>query len=197
MANYKTYGDQELVQLMRNGDERILGEIYDRYWERMLAVAFNRLGNLEEAEECVQDVLYKLWKLRDNFSLAKDELANYLARAIRNHTFNVLEQRHRKRLKQAEYQQDEVIDAMSPERQLIIQELQQQIDRAIKTLPPQCQLVFILNKKEGLSTKEIANSLNLSENTVKSHLKKAKKDLGNNTELLTTLVFIHICLQQL
>ena len=197
MTNYKIYGDQELVQLMRSGDERILVEIYDRYWEKMLAVAFNRLGNLEEAEECVQDVLHKLWKLRDNLSLAKNELANYLTRAIRNHTFNVLEQRRRERLKLFEYNQDEVVDVMSPERQLIVQELQQQIDKAIKSLPPQCQLVFILNKKEGLSAKEIANSLNLSENTVKSHLKKAKKDLGSNTELLTTLVFIHIYLQQI
>ena len=193
--DYKIYGDRELIQLMRSGDERILVEIYDRYWEKMLAVAYNRLGTLEEAEECVQDVLYKLWKLRGNLSLEKNELANYLARAIRNYTFNVLEQRRRKRLKLAEYRQEGVIDEMSPERQLIVQELQQQIDKAIKSLPPQCQLVLVLNKNEGLSTKEIASSLNLSENTVKSHLKKAKRDLGNSTELLTTLVFIHIYLQ--
>lgn len=196
MTDYKIYGDQELVRLMRSGDERILVEIYDRYWEKMLVVAFNRLGNLQEAEECVQDVLYKLWKLRDNLSLTKSELANYLARAVRNHTFNVLEERQRKRMRMSAYNHAEITDTLSPERQLIVQELQQQIDKAIKNLPPQCQLVFVLNKNEGLSVKEIANNLNLSENTVKSHLKKAKKDLGNNNELLTTVVFFHIWLQQ-
>lgn len=196
MTDYKIYGDQELVRLMRSGDERILVEIYDRYWEKMLVVAFNRLGNLQEAEECVQDVLYKLWKLRDNLSLTKSELANYLARAVRNHTFNVLEERQRKRMRMSAYNHEEITDTLSPERQLIVQELQQQIDKAIKNLPPQCQLVFVLNKNEGLSVKEIANNLNLSENTVKSHLKKAKKDLGNNNELLTTVVFFHIWLQQ-
>ncbi|TYR37920.1 RNA polymerase sigma-70 factor [Sphingobacterium phlebotomi] len=196
MTDYKIYDDQELVRLMRSGDERVLVEIYDRYWEKMLVVAFNRLGNLQEAEECVQDVLYKLWKLRDNLSLTKSELANYLARAVRNHTFNVLEERQRKRMRMSAYNHEEITDTLSPERQLIVQELQQQIDKAIKNLPPQCQLVFVLNKHEGLSAKEIANNLNLSENTVKSHLKKAKKDLGNNTELLTTVIFFHICLQQ-
>ena len=103
IAEYKRYGDQELVQLMQHGDERVLIEIYDRYWEKMLAVAFNRLGNLEEAEECVQDVLYKLWKLRHYFSLSKANLSNYLARAIRNQSFNILEQRHRERIKSESY----------------------------------------------------------------------------------------------
>lgn len=195
MSSYNTYSDNELINLLNTDDERILVEIYDRYWDKMLAVAFNRLDNLEEAEECVQDVLYKFWKLRSAFKLQSEKLSSYLARAIRNQTFNVLEQRHRKRVNLAEYDVESV-DLMSPERQLILQELQQHIDNAIKSLPSQCQLVFVLNKNHGLSTKEIANNLNLSENTVKSHLKKAKKDLGNNTELLTTLVFLYLYTQQ-
>lgn len=194
MPSYNTYSDSELVNLLSTDDERILVEIYNRYWDKMLAVAFNRLDNLEEAEECVQDVLYKFWRLRSAFTLQREKLSSYLARAIRNQTFNVLAQRHKKRTGLAEYSAESV-DIMSPERQLILQELQQQIDNAIKSLPSQCQLVFVLNKTEGLSTKEIANNLNLSENTVKSHLKKAKKDLGNNTELLTTLVFLYLYTQ--
>ncbi|MBE8721114.1 RNA polymerase sigma factor [Sphingobacterium pedocola] len=123
MVDYKIYGDRELVQLMRGGDERVLVEIYDRYWEKMLAVAFNRLGNLEEAEECVQDVLCKLWKLRNDFSLAKHELANYLARAIRNQSFNILDRRHRERLKAEGYSPIEMVNLHTPERELIAREL--------------------------------------------------------------------------
>ncbi|WP_343539945.1 RNA polymerase sigma factor [Sphingobacterium thalpophilum] len=193
MLNYKNYSDHELLTLFNTSDERVLIEIYNRYWEKMLAVAFNRLGNLEEAEECVQDVLCKLWKLRSTFSLQNEKLSSYLARAVRNQTFNIIYQNRRKRQKLEGYHQDEsTIDLLSPERQLIIQELQQQIDRAIKNLPPQCQLVFVLNKNEGLTAKEIADKLNISENTVKSHLKKAKTDLGNNTEFLTLLVFFSL-----
>lgn len=190
MGQYKSYGDQELVQLMQSGDERVLIEIYNRYWEKMLAVAFNRLGNQEEAEECVQDVLYKLWKLRDDFLLAKVELSNYLARAIRNQSFNVLDRRYRERLKSENYTPGKDINLLSPERQLIIRELQQQIDNSINALPPQCQLVFKLSRQDGLSNKEIAEKLNLSENTIKSHLKKANRDIQGNMKLLTTLIFI-------
>lgn len=195
MPDYKIYGDRELVQLLRSGDERILIEIYDRYWEKMLAVAFNRLGNQEDAEECVQDVLYKLWKLRNNFSLSKDERANYLARSIRNQSFNIIDRRHRERSKAEGCKLFEEVNLLSPEREMILRELQQQIDKAINALPSQCQLVFKLSRQEGLSNKQIAEKLAVSENTVKSHLKKANKDIRGNTELLTTLLFITLYFQ--
>ena len=191
MAQYKRYNDQELVEQMQHGDERVLVEIYNRYWEKILAVAFNRLGNLEEAEECVQDVLYKLWKLRHDFSLSKVELSNYLSRAVRNQSFNVLERRHRERLKSENYAPAEDLNLLSPERQLLIREMQQQIDNSINSLPPQCQIVFKLSRHEGLSNKEISKKLNLSENTIKSHLKKANKDIQGNIELLTGLLFLY------
>ena len=191
MAQYKFYGDQELVRLMRSDDEHVLVEIYNRYWDKMLAVALNRLGNQEEAEECVQDVLYKLWNLRHEFSLIKGELSNYLARAIRNQAFNVLDQRHRARLKSQNYTPVEDIDLLSPERELMIRELQQQIDDSINALPPQCQLVYKLSRQEGLSNKEIAEKLNLSENTIKSHIKKANKDIQGNMGMLISLMFVY------
>lgn len=192
MGQYKSYGDQELVQLMQNGDERILVEIYDRYWDKMLSVAFNRLGNQEEAEECVQDVLFKLWKLRDDFCLSKVELSNYLARAIRNQSFNILDRRYRERLKLENYTPEKDINLLSPERQLIIRELQEQIDHSINALPPQCKLVFKLSRQVGLSHKEIAEQLNLSENTIKSHIKKANRDIQGNINLLVTCLSVYI-----
>ncbi|SMC52196.1 RNA polymerase sigma factor [Pedobacter africanus] len=192
MGQYHSYEDQELVQFMQNGDERVLAEIYNRYWDKMLAVAFNRLGNQEEAEECVQDVLYKFWKLRTDFSLTKVDLSNYLARAIRNQSFNILDRRYRERIKSENYAPVKDINLLSPERQLMIRELQEQIDNSINALPPQCQIIFKLSRQEGLSNKEIAEKLNLSENTVKSHIKKANRDIQGDIELLTTLISFYI-----
>jgi len=107
MLNYKKYSDYDLLTLFNTNDERVLIEIYDRYWDKMLAVAFNRLGNLQEAEECVQDVLCKLWKLRSTFSLQNEKLSSYLARAVRNQTFNIIYQNKQKRQKLAGYSPQE------------------------------------------------------------------------------------------
>ncbi|SER30521.1 RNA polymerase sigma factor [Pedobacter rhizosphaerae] len=195
MRQYKLYQDRELVELMRNGDEQVMMEIYDRYWKRMLAVAYKRLDNQQDAEECVQDVLYNLWKLRENFGLEKLALSNYLSRAIRNQSFNILEKRYRIRLKAEGYKQ-EAVNYLSPERALILKELQAKIDNAISELPPQCQLVFRLSRQEGLSAKEIAEKLNLSENTVKSHLKKANRDIQGNLDLITALILSYLFFQK-
>ncbi len=195
MRQYKLYQDRELVELMRNGDEQVMIEIYDRYWKRMLAVAYKRLDSQEDAEECVQDVLYNLWKLRENFGLEKLDLSNYLSRAIRNQSFNILEKRYRGRLKAEDYRQ-EAVNYLSPEQALILKELQAKIDRSISELPPQCQLVFRLSRQEGLSAKQIAENLSLSENTVKAHLKKANKDIQGNLDLLTALILSYLFLQK-
>ena len=177
---------------MQDGSESALMEIYARYWEKMLAVAFNRLGHLEEAEECVQDVFFKLWKLRANLTPEEIQLEHYLARGIGNQAFNILDRRYRQRLKEKGYETPRSSGPLSPERAMIVRELEEQIDRAIHSLPPQCQLVFRLSRQEGFSNKEIAEKLQLSENTVRSHLKKANRDIRNNTDLLTMLVFAHL-----
>jgi RNA polymerase sigma-70 factor (ECF subfamily) len=79
---------------------------------------------------------------------------------------------------------------------LILKELQAKIDNAINELPPQCQLVFRLSRQEGLSVKEIAEKLSLSENTVKSHLKKANRDIQGNLDLITALILSYLLFQK-
>ncbi|MNY39229.1 RNA polymerase sigma factor [compost metagenome] len=108
----------------------------------------------------------------------------------------MLDRRYRERIKSESYAPPEDINSLSPERELMIRELKQQIDNSINALPPQCRIVFKLSRQEGLSNKEIAEKLNLSEHTIKSHLKKANKDIQGNIELLITLIFIHMFFQR-
>lgn len=179
---YQHHTDKELVAKLRQGEEAALSEIYERYWDRLFTVAANRLGNAQEAEECVQDVLYKLWRLKDTLYVENDDLSAYLAVGMRNQVFNRRLKRHRERLRAAGY---EVNDAKqpSPEQLLIAQELQERIDQTINDLPSQCRIVFELSKKEGKTIKQMADQLGISENTVKYHLKKANRDIRGNLDL--------------
>ncbi|MEC3878111.1 RNA polymerase sigma factor [Parapedobacter sp. 10938] len=186
---YRNHNDKELVAKLRQGDEVALSEIYERYWDRLFVVATNRLDNQQEAEECVQDVLYKLWRLREKLHVENDDLSAYLAVGIRNQVFNRRLKRHRERLRETGYEIPETKNP-SPEQLLIAQELQQRIDRAIKSLPSQCRIVFELNKTEGKTIKQMANQLGISENTVKYHLKKANRDIRGNLDLGAWLVML-------
>jgi len=191
MSRLSTLTDLQLVTIWPQEHEVVFAEIYSRYWDKLLVVAYHRLNNLHDAEECVQDVFCKFWGLRHNFELKGKDLSYYLAQAIRNQIFTFLKRKYRidKKNKSLEIEAQS-INFLTPEKQLIISELSKLFDQAIQDLPPKCKLVYLLKKDEGLSVNEIAEKLNISMDTVKSHLKKANKDLRNNTELLTVIVFI-------
>lgn len=61
---YTQYTDTELLGLLRNDDNSAFDAIYQRYWEKLFAVANNRLQNRMEGEEVVQDVFFSIWRRR-------------------------------------------------------------------------------------------------------------------------------------
>lgn len=193
--SYKKCTDYELVARMKQGDQTAFSEIYERYWDKLFVVSVNRMGDQQEAEECVQDVLYKLWSLRDSFEMDSDSLAGYLSVAVRNQVFNHRLKRHRERLRAEGYEVNDTAHP-SPELEVIARELQERIDRAIQALPTQCRIVFEMSRKEGKTAKEIADELNISENTVKYHLKKATRDIRGNLDVIAWFAMIFYFFQK-
>ncbi|MBO9639228.1 MAG: sigma-70 family RNA polymerase sigma factor, partial [Siphonobacter aquaeclarae] len=60
-----------------------------------------------------------------------------------------------------------------PQRILQFTELAVQLENGIRSLPPQCQRVFLMSRFEGRKHREIAEELQLSIKTVEAHLQKA------------------------
>src|SRR5690606_14831702 len=87
MSQLNSLSDDQLIDRWVSGNDLIFAEIYNRYWDRLLAVAYNRLDDLYDAEECVQDVFCKFWTLRDKFELQGKDLGVYLVQAIRNQVY--------------------------------------------------------------------------------------------------------------
>lgn len=192
---YQQCTDRELIARLRLDDEIAFSEIYDRYWDKLFVVSVNRIGHQEEAEECVQDVLHKLWSLRKTFDVENESLAAYLAVAVRNQVFNRRLKLHRERLRASGY---EFADTgyPSPEMELIARELQDRIDSAIKALPNQCRIVFEMSRKDGKTAKQIAEELDISENTVKYHLKRANREIKGNIGVIAWLMMIYYFFQK-
>jgi len=168
--------DQELLQLLRQDDERAFTTIYQRYWDRMLVTAMHRLGNLEEAREIVQDIFCGLWKRRA--SLAIDcSLNTYLASAVKYEVFR----RFAAQSRQQRYQQQAIQDwqeaANDTLDQLKANELRSQLDALVKNLPEKCRIVYRLSREKGYSQKQIAAELQIAEKTVEAHLSSALRKL--------------------
>ncbi|MBL4678008.1 MAG: sigma-70 family RNA polymerase sigma factor [Mucilaginibacter sp.] len=185
MVSLGALSDIELIGLMKAGEQRALAEIFERYWSRLLAVALNRLDNLEEAEECVQDVFLKLWNLRENLEL-KYTLATYLAAATRYRVMDLLDTQYRKQMNLVPLDnQDFYLNHYeTADARLLEKELLDRIEAAVRQLPEKCRIVYRMSREDGTPNKAIAAELGISEKMVEAHLSRAIKGLRDNLTLV-------------
>ena len=167
--------ESELLRKMAQGDELAFTEIYHQYWKLLFSVAANKLDNLAEAEEVVQDVFADLWKRRAEIDI-RQSLKSYLAAAVKFQVYSLLYKRHRQRHHEKILQQNSS-STSHVEEQYDLKTLQEQLKQTTAQLPERCRLVYELSREAGLSNKEIAQSLDISEKTVENQMTKALKVL--------------------
>lgn len=174
MSAYQTFSDDELLALIKQGSDAAFTEIYDRYWKKLFSVAANKLGDLAEAEDIVQQVFVTIWNRRTELEITST-LGAYLAVAVKYRIFKSIDRSSKRR----EYSDEaanaallEIVDDSTRE-WLEFQEVSARLEVLIAALPDKCRLVFKLSREQGYSQKRIAEELSISENTVEGHMKKA------------------------
>ena len=159
-----------LVELLYKDDERAFTEIYYRYWQRLFAIAYNRLKETETAEDLVHDVFAGLWNNRHNIEIAS--LENYLATATKYLVLAKIKRKIRERSFTASIESAPVIE-MSSESSAHYKQIPERVYQQVELLPEKCRLIFKYSRNEGLSAKQIANQLHVSPKTVENQLNKA------------------------
>ena len=148
-------------------------QIYQANWQKLYSLCFNHTKDREHSKEMVQDIFKSLWERKDRLRI-EQSVEYYLIRAaklkvceyIRN---SVTAARH------LEVVKNEYCDVdLCTEHQLAYQELNEQVNILVDTLSCQCRKVYKLSQREGLSNKEVASALLISEKAVEYHLHKAK-----------------------
>ncbi len=179
--------ESNLLQKLTQGDESAFTEIYRQYWKLLFSVAANKLDNLADAEEIVQDVFADLWKRRDEINI-RQSLKSYLAAAVKFQVYSLLYKKYRQRRYEALLSQD--ASAISHvEEQFDLKALKEQLQQTAAQLPVRCKLVYELSREEGLSNKEIAQSLDISEKTVENQMTKALKHLRTTLKSFFSFLF--------
>ncbi|MBC9928966.1 RNA polymerase sigma-70 factor [Chitinophaga qingshengii] len=175
MSLYRTYTDEALLPLLQDSDETAFNEIYHRYCKLLFAVAANKLNSLADAEEIVQDVFADLWKRRLEITIERS-LKSFLAAAVKFQVYSVMARHHRQRARMAGFEPDSM--SISPvEEQYNLKVLQEQLYHSTAGLPERCRLVYQLSREDGLSNKEIAAAMAISEKTVENQMTKALRHL--------------------
>lgn len=173
MPDYAALTNSELVQRLRTGDEAAFTEIYNRYWEKLLAIGYHYSHQKQVAEDIVHDVLTSLWARRAAVDI--HALEAWLATAVKFAVFKAIA-RERKRRDEAAG-----LPAPSPfataEEKLEAVFLQQQLHAALDRLPQKTKLIFHYSREEALSVSRIARKMDLSPKAVEYHLTRALRAL--------------------
>jgi len=180
------YTDNGLFELVAQGNEAAFTALYERYWDKLFAVAANQLDDLAMAEELVQDVLLDLWQRRTAITLT-GELQAYLAVAMKYRVINA--QARRKRFREYSRQAGTQEADHSTEQWLSFDELRRQLAKYVDGLPERCRITYQLSREQGLSHKEIASVMNISEKAVEHNLSRAIKTLRQSLRHFFKLLF--------
>ena len=175
MTHYRTYTDEELVQLLAKSDHKAFEELYERYWDKLLFLAGKKLDDLYEAEHIVQDLFLDLWNRRTDLDI-QHAIDGYLVVAVKYRIINVQARRYKQAVRHSENALSVPQQDNSTENWLTFRELQDNLHHQLARLPEKCALAFSL-RDDGLSYKQIATEMNISEKTVEMHISRAFKVL--------------------
>ncbi|MEM0940423.1 MAG: RNA polymerase sigma-70 factor [Bacteroidota bacterium] len=151
-------------------------QLYHTYADEMLRLSVMKTGDTALAGDVVQEIFEDLWIRRETLKV-RGPMENYLMRATKFRLIAHLRttKSHKKHEDCAHF--DQCQQDSYTEHQVVFNELQEKVNSLIDQLPCQCRNVYRLSQEEGLSNKEIASRLLISEATVSYHLKKAKNFL--------------------
>ena len=159
-------------------DSRGFEQLFDAYCDELRHYIFYKSGEVEIAEDIVQDAFLKLWEVRNN---VRPETARALLYTIANKLYANKYKRQKLKLK---FEQTLVEDRVyeSPEFEMEIKEFDQKLQQVLASMNENSRTVFLMNRIDQLTYQEIAVNLNLSVKAVEKRMKKALEFLRNEIE---------------
>jgi RNA polymerase sigma-70 factor, ECF subfamily len=167
--------EQKIVEQFRAGNEIAFELIFHRTKGKLKGFLLKVLPSGEDTESILQEIYLKLWSHRKSIK-AEQNFETYLYAISRNMVVDVMRKRfHKQKYLEELYchikeDNENSLDTLAT---VEYSELERKIFELIKKLPEKRQIIFRLNKIDGLTYKEIAEKLNISENTVDSQMRQA------------------------
>ncbi len=183
MTAYESYTDEQLLPLLKSGNDAAFTEIYNRYWKLLFSVAANKLNELMDAEEVVQEVFADVWNRRVQIQI-ETSLKSYLAASVKYRCYTLMALRQKEKKQIENFSTAYAAQSLSPQKQLEAKELFSRLQQRAATLPEKCRLVYELSRGKGFSNKKIAEALQVSEKAVEANITRALRHLKGGLEVV-------------
>ncbi len=162
---------------LRSADEAVFRRVYDELFSVMYKVAYHVTLNADIAEDICQDAFVRFYDKDITFP-SMDEAKFWLIRVVKNLSINHVKKKSREA---ASVEKMKKAQASNPfrdgESQLLINESQDAVRRAVAALPEIYRNVIVLREYADLDYKAIGRILDISESNVKVRVHRARKEL--------------------
>ncbi|HEX2629483.1 MAG TPA: RNA polymerase sigma-70 factor [Chitinophagaceae bacterium] len=167
------YDEPVLLKQIAGGNTTAFGEVFEHYHRRCLSYAFKIMDSTESAEDIVQEVFLNLWSIRERLP-SINNLNSYLHRMVHNQACAELERSSREELVMHALKSGSLATEETGSL-LLAREVREHIHQLVDSLSPRQREIFLLSREQGLKYEEIAARLNISFQTVKTHLRDTLK----------------------
>jgi len=183
--------EKELVNKLKEGDSFAFEVLFYKYRNKVKGFSVKLAPAQIDPEEIVQEVFVKVWIKKEFinpdkdfqsylFSIAKHLVIDHLKSAVNRKLYFVGEH----------FQQDILADEGIENS--ITEDAEEKLQKLINEIPERRREIFRLSRFEGLSYKQIAERLNISENTVDSQIRNALNFLRKEIRKIVVLAFLYL-----
>ncbi|MCX6557432.1 MAG: sigma-70 family RNA polymerase sigma factor, partial [Candidatus Aminicenantes bacterium] len=168
--------DLEVLALTAAGDQGAFSDLVKRYQDKVFGMAYRYARDRQDAEELAQEIFLKVWQHARTFK-GRSAFATWLYRLAVNTCLNY---RQKKKIvpEPLPLLGDFAAETNSAGSEIIAQERQNLLDKAMDTLPARQKMALILANFEGKSYEEIAGLMEVSISAVETLLFRARQNLA-------------------
>lgn len=165
--------DQGLVEAAKNGDKQAFAALVREYERPIYNITYRMLHDTEEARDVTQLVFLKTFENLQNFESTR-KFFSWIYRIAINESIN----RRGSYKYDVEFDENRTSVPDNPADSLQRQELRRDLEAALMQLTPEYRSVVVLKHIAGMNYRDIARTLEVPEQTVKSRLFSARRELS-------------------
>lgn len=172
--------DLKLIEEAKNGSQAAFTKLYKHYHGVIQYSIFQLVYNTLDAEDLTIVTFEKAFSKLDTYT-PTNEFQTWLSKIARNTAIDFMIQKGRKPTNDAEINDSHFLGTShtrTPEEQYVSKELGERLDKALDKIKKKYKEIIILRYYEDLEYNEISQKLNLSENTARGHVLRARRSLA-------------------
>ncbi|MFY0608552.1 MAG: RNA polymerase sigma-70 factor [Cyclobacteriaceae bacterium] len=159
------------MEALKTFTKNELREIYETYFDSLRGFLYYKTGDIDLAEDLVQEVFIKVWEKRD--TIEKKTVKSLLYTIANNLMINHFNHQKVVGKHQSDSAPSAHIENKSPQFTMEEKEFEDKLNQTLSSLPEGCREVFLMNRIDNLKYADIADRLSLSVKAVEKRMSKA------------------------